>query len=532
MLYSDLLQLLRDRVRDRAQDTYLVFQEKPYSYAAIESLARRFQAALAKRGICPGDFVVLMLDNGPGFFASFFGAQMLGAIPVPISPKSTTHRIEYILDDSGAKAIMVDDHFFKNRFFDDIVTDKIKPLLLGCGEAAACEPAEQAAACHRTAFIQYTSGSTGDSKGAIISHEAVLANIEAFVKTMDFQPNTDIITSMMPLFHDMGLICFGLGSLYSGIPLYLFRQEAISLYHWLDSFGKHKATHSGGPNIFLHLANKVVRNPAKYDLSSLKMFICGSEPIFPSVVQAFEQRFSVTNVIKPAYGMAEISLCATITPVGEDYRIIDERIFSCGRPLDNVDLLILEDNGNKTNQPMVRGEVLVKTPSSMDGYLNRPEQSEQAFDDGFYKSGDEGFLDEVGNVYIVGRRKNLIIRGGEKFSPSDLEALSMEHGDVQMSGVVGVISDKNNPDEQIVLVMEVAKKVLDQEYAQRELAKKICVEAQERCRYMPDVIVYTNKGCIPVTNNGKLQHQVMRKAIEDDSFETVSKLATNKLLSR
>ena len=265
----------------------------------------------------------------------------------------------------------------------------------------------------------------GSAKGAVISHRAVLANLRGFTRELPVDGERDVLSSMMPLFHDMGLVCFGLGALYTGAPLVLYRQEAISLYHWLEGFARHRVTISGGPNIFLHLANRVVRDPTKYDLRSMRAFICGSEPISPAVVRVFEDRYRVKGKVKPAYGMAEITLCATLTAANDTYRVIDDRYISCGKPLEDVRIAILTSDRGVTREPYVSGEVLIETPSLMEGYLHRPELTQQTkYGAAATAPGTSASLDEEGRVYISGRKSNLIFRGGEKLAPSDLESIA------------------------------------------------------------------------------------------------------------
>lgn len=515
--FQTLTQMMAHRAENATDETWLHFQGKAYTYGDIWRTSALYRDELHRRDVLPGEYVLILMDNSPAFFNAFFGIARAGAVPVPLSPKSNSERLTYIVGDCRASLIITDKRFLTSRFAAENLTDELRPLLAEAECIEATDPINsEDRPANELAFIQYTSGSTGNAKGTMISHDAVLANIEAFTARFDLDPNVDVMSSMMPLFHDMGLICFGLGSIHSKTPLALYLQEAISLYHWLDSFATFKVTISGGPNIFLHLANKVVRDASKYDLSTCKMMICGSEPIFPEVVRTFEKKYNCPGIVKPAYGMAELSLCATITAHNEVPEVLKERYISCGTPLDNVELFILDDQGKFTLEPHISGEVVLRSPSQMSGYLNRP-NLDDSFINGFYKSGDEGFLDGQGRLYILGRRKNLIIRGGEKFSPADLESLASNRPEVVMAAVVGQSEDKMNSDL-IVLVAEVTKRLLDDPVSLEKLSAEICRESNKRFRYQPDRILFTAKGSIPFTTNGKLQHQVLRRRLEADNF--------------
>ncbi len=527
--FSNLIELLAHRAHVDDSAPWIHFQGATYSYAEIWRASTAFRDALYQRGVQPGQHVLLLLDNGPNFFSAFFGAARAGAVPVPLSPKSNGERLTYIVDDCAAALIFCDQRYLTSRFAAENLTPALRRLVLAA-ESVAELPALEAedAPCAHLAFIQYTSGSTGNAKGTMISHRAVLANLAAFSVRFQLRPG-DAMSSMMPLFHDMGLICFGLGSLYNRLPLALYLQEAISLFHWLESFAKFKVSHSGGPNVFLHLATKVVRDPSAYDLGSCRMMICGSEPIFPAVVARFEELYRCPGVVKPAYGMAELSLCATITAADELPHTVDGRFISCGRALDDTQLAILDAEGRRTTRAGVRGEVVLRSPSLMDGYLGRAHDPE-LFSDGYYRSGDEGFLDEQGRLYILGRRKNLIIRGGEKFSPADLESLALSYPEVVAAAVVGQRNDEDPIGfERIVLVLELAGKLLDNPLALERLCAELCRESNRRFRYQPDRILVTPKGTLPCTSNGKMQHQKLRQQIEHDVFQYHMEIIANLL---
>ena len=512
-------ELLEARARQTPDRNYLTFEGRSHSYAEVFAEATQCRHFLERRGVGFGDHVVLVLDNGPRFFAAFFGAQLCGAVPVPLSPKSPEERIDAIVSDCAAALILVDEAAAVAGARSIALSASSRAIAVSMSAIEALGPVRsRPAARPPVAFVQYTSGSMGNAKGAVISHRAALANIRGFTQALAIDPQRDVVSSMMPLFPDMGLVCFGLGTLYTGAPLVLYRQEAISLYHWLDGFARHGVTVTGGPNIFLHLANRVVRDPSKYDLRTLRAFICGSEPISPQVVRTFEAKYGVEGTVKPAYGMAEITLCATITGASDACRVIDDRYMSCGKPLPQVDVRILTGD-RLTREAYVSGEVIVETPSLMDGYLRRPDLTAEAMHGRGYASGDVGFLDEDGRIYITGRKSNLIVRGGEKFAPSDLEAIASLESDVQLCAVVGV-EDTATGAQAVVLVAEVDKAVRSNPDKAGELARRIAAAARKRIGYGPDRVVFAPKGRIPTTLNGKTRHAALRTLLASGNFSS------------
>jgi acyl-CoA synthetase (AMP-forming)/AMP-acid ligase II len=500
---ESLIGLLERRASEAPERTYLEHEGVSHGYARVLAGARRYQAALERAGVRRGGRVLLILDNGPEFFHAFFGVQAHGAIPVPLSPKSPAERLSAIAADCAAAFAFVSG--------DSPVTDALRGRTATPAEVEALAASSTAPARPVPgAFVQYTSGSTGQAKGAVISQRAVLANIAAFTEAMDVRPD-DVFSSMMPLFHDMGLVCFGLAPLWCGVPLVLYRQEAISLYRWLEGFGARRVTVSGGPNVFLRLANKLVADPRRYDLSSLRILLCGSEPIFPEVVREFERRFGVEGRVKPAYGMAEVTLCATMTGAADAYRIHEHRTISCGTPLRGVEVSILGGDGVVATAPFVTGEVLVESPALMTGYLGKPGLTREARHGRAYRSGDTGFLDDEGRLYVVGRHKNLIVRGGRKLAPSDLEAVASEFGEVVSSAAVPARGDAGaTHPEQVVLIAEVGRDALRDRPRLRALAARISAEAGARVHFRPDEVLFVRRGRIPVTLNGKVQHLELR----------------------
>jgi acyl-CoA synthetase (AMP-forming)/AMP-acid ligase II len=215
--------------------------------------------------------------------------------------------------------------------------------------------------------------------------------------------------------------------------------------------------------------------------------------------------------------MAEVSLCATMTRPNEPYRVHDERVISCGRALNGVQIAILTSAGAVSVAPFVDGEILIKTPALMDEYLHRPELTERAMHEGYYKSGDLGFLDADGNLFVSGRKKNLIIRGGEKYVPGELETVATLENEVAQCAVVGV-DDPKNAIQSIVLVAEIDKEVRARPGAVTSIAQRICDSARQRLGWGPELLVFTPRGRIPTTLNGKIQHVALKALLERNAF--------------
>jgi acyl-CoA synthetase (AMP-forming)/AMP-acid ligase II len=516
-----LVSILVSRAAKEPEKPYLSFQGEPHSYAEVLLGARRVRSALEALGVDAGGRVILLLENGPCFFHAFFGALLHGAVPVPLSPRSTPDRAQALAIDCGASAALGDLESAEILSAVERLGVPVATMDEALGELAS--PDAPVRGPH--AFVQYTSGSTGAPKGALLSQRAVVKNVRAFTRRMR-ATRSDVFGSMMPLFHDMGLVCFGLAPLYLGAPLFLYRAEALSLPRWIEGIARERITVTGGPDTLLRLATRVVRHPASLDLSSLRVVVCGSEPVFPGTVRRFEEMYRIPGRVKPAYGMAELSLCATLTGADETFASLDDRTVSCGRPIAGVRVAI-DDGSRFLMRPHVMGEILVASPALMDGYIGAGHGAERYAAPGVLRTGDVGFLDDQCRLHVVGREKILVIRGGEKLSPADVEGISASRTEVALAAAVGRDTSRG---EELALVLEVNRDLLSAPHAQRELARAICGDAQRRLGYRPDLVLFASRGRIPLALYGKVQHQTLRRQLAAGSFSAARVLGAAELV--
>jgi fatty-acyl-CoA synthase len=528
--HVNLVRMLAARALKNPAGACLIVSDEEHSYRSVWEGAMRVRAGLLGISVSSEDRICIALDNGPEFFHCFFGVLMAGCIPVPVSPKSSPERLRHIGRDCQARlAILEEPKPLRGKPSGEEAAEEPlfreiwrKPRLreLPAGYQSSGIPDLPPTAI---AFLQYTSGSTGASKGVIMTHAAVLANIDGFMERMGvgIGGQGEVFSSMLPLYHDMGLIGFGLGAIHAGVPLVLYHQEAFSLHSWLSGIKQHGVTITGGPNLFLHLANKHLGASPHIDLSPLRMLVCGSEPIHANVVEEFETRFGAKGKVKPAYGMAEVGLCATLTGPAEGFKVDKKGAVSCGKALANTEIAILTDQG-MTRAPGRTGEVLIKSPSAMVGYHGRPESRTACFLEGYVRSGDEGYLDAEGDLFILGRIKNLIIRGGEKYAPQDIERFANAREGIAMSGAVGVpplAGEKGgNYDERLCLVLEASRKLLEDSAAMEAVASAIGRDSFANSGIRPDVCFFVPANTLPFTVNGKLRHQALREMILSGSL--------------
>ena len=348
----------------------------------------------------------------------------------------------------------------------------------------------------------------------MISHRAVLASIAGFAGGLELRRG-DVFVSMLPMCDGPGLIWFGLAPLLSGNTLVLHRAAPVHVHAWLASVGKHRATITGAPDSLLHLANRVVEEPACFDLTSLRALVCISEPMRAERVQTFGSRFGVLSAIKPAYGSAELALCATMTQGRELARIDAQGHVACGRPLRGVEICIATEAGTLTSEPGTHGEIRVRSPAAMSGYWMRSHDSLRAFDaQGYLKTGDLGYVDAQGCLYVLGRVCDMLMSSGKKYSPHDLEAAATGMPAIRRAAVV----QSSRGDERIIAVLEVGGTLLQDEVELERLSCSYRTAAQARAGIAPSDCWFVPDGCLPCTDNGKMRHAALRAGIDHGRF--------------
>ena len=332
-----------------------------------------------------------------------------------------------------------------------------------------------------TALIQFTSGSTGVQKGVMLSHRAILANIRAFGEAVQPTPD-DKVVSWLPLYHDMGLIGVTLGSLALGMEAYLmsptdFTRDPI---RWMWALHQFRATISVANNSAIGRLARMCRiaprrfeqHPAyghggRLDLSCLRIMMNGAEPVTVQAMEAFQREFERFGLrreaLAPVYGLAEMALAVSFPDLAAPYRVCRERgeeWVSVGRPLHGFEIRIVGGEGSQLPAGHL-GEVIIDGPSLMDGYFGDPEATAQVIRerDGrrWLHTGDEGMIDLAGGLYITGRLKETVIKGGRNYAPAHLEeVLETVEGVRPGRSVVFGVTDARSGTQRVVAVVELA----------------------------------------------------------------------------
>ncbi|MDO9196470.1 AMP-binding protein, partial [Rhodoferax sp.] len=459
-------------------------------YADLHRDAVALAAGLRALGLDKGSKVAIMLPTGREFFAAFFGALYAGLVPVPLYPPARPSQLEDHLKRIAA--------ILRNAQARLLITvERAKPLAhllraqaealhgvhtvadLSLTDAPMLHPALTAS---DIAFLQYTSGSTGDPKGVILTHANLLANLRAMWSASKVG-STDTFVSWLPLYHDMGLIGACLGALYLGFHLVLMSPLAFLARpaRWLETIHRHRGTVSAAPNFAYELCLAKVTDTelATLDLSCWRLAFNGAEPVSPDTLERFAARFAPCGfqrtALMPVYGLAENTVGLSFGPVGRGPLVdrVDRatlardgvaqparsddaqalRIVSCGSPLPGHELRVVGASGRDLPE-REQGRVQFRGPSSTQGYLNNPAANQGLFDGDWLNTGDLGYM-AGGELFLTGREKDIIIRGGFNIHPQELETAVAGIAGVRKGGVaVFAATDRRSGTERLVVLAE------------------------------------------------------------------------------
>ncbi len=522
-------------------------REAPLSFGDLHASALKVAAGLLERSVTAGDRVAIMLATERAFFEAFFGTLYAGGVPVPVYPPFRRSQIEDhlrrqagILKNAGASVLIVAEELRNVGSLLFGLADSLKTIetvsrLADTTALGAPLPAEP----ETVALIQYTSGSTGDPKGVVLTHANLLANIRAMGEALEASSD-DIFVSWLPLYHDMGLIGAWLGSLYFAATAVIMPPLAFLADpgRWLRTISRHRATLSAAPNFAFELCCKRIRDEdiGRLDLRSLRMVVNGAEPVSPLTIARFIERFAPygfrPEMLAPVYGLAENSVGLAFPPAGRapviervdrkalsaDGRAIPAAagdqtalsVVACGRPIPGHQIRIVDDADRELPERR-QGRLQFKGPSATAGYFRNAQKSRTLFCGDWLESGDLAYLAN-GDVYITGRIKDIIIKAGRNIYPREIETLVGQVDGVR-KGCVAAIS---NPDQatgtdRLVVVAETALK-------DSETLAQLRRQATEACTVLldmpPDLIVFVPPRTVPKTSSGKIRRAATRALFE------------------
>ncbi len=506
------------------------------TYGQLARHASAYSHRFRAEGLKPGDAVVLFAHTAVDFVAALLGAQDAGLVGVPCpapepleSARRVAERVSEILVRSGARAML------------DVATAEPD------GELAAAVATSGAILLGPTgpgddpvpvflssrspfSYCQFTSGSGGRAKGVLLTHGNVAHNVDAIARAVELT-EADVGVSWLPLYHDMGLVAFVLCPLVTGFPVHLMPPLKFILrpVSWLELVSSVRGTLAASPNFGFALCTRKVSDAdlATLDLSSWRLAFNGAESVTRAVVDGFVTRFAACgfqlSAMLPCYGLAENTLCATTRRPREGTRFESLSreglathsvartdpsglaVASLGRPIGGQEVAALDADGTPLPERSV-GEIAVRGDSVMHGYLPGTVGELVVRPDGWLLTGDLGYLAE-GELYVVGRKKDLIIRGGRNYYPQDLEDAAAAVAGVRVGRAVA-FSVPGDESERVVLAVELRREW----EGDRDALKAGVRDAVFRTvRLVPDEILLVQPSTLPLTSSGKVMRPEARR---------------------
>ena len=449
-----LQEILQKSAKEFPQKTAIVFGEREISYAQLDLLSNKFANSLIKLGVKKGERAAIFLPNIPQFVVAYFGILKAGAVATAISPLNRDREVECQLNDSGARTIVTLDSLFatlvkvkqKTQLKNIIITGleeycykKTVPPNIphtlsfqGLLEKASCDfPKVQFHPNEDLATLQYTGGTTGTPKGAMLTHTNLVSNAFAFAVWIRGMAAQETFLAALPLFHIYGMTTSMTVPISLAAKIILMPKfESVKA---LDTIQRHKVSvFCGVPTMYQALlANSEL---SKYDLTSIRVCISGASSLPVQIQKQFMQITS--GLLAEGYGLTEASPVTHCSPV--DYTMKTVKVGSIGVPLPDTDARIVDlEKGEKNLNVGETGELTVKGPQVMKGYWNKPEETVLVLRDGWLFTGDIAHMDKDGYFYITDRKKDLIKTKDYSVYPQELEGILYEHPAVKLCAVVG-----------------------------------------------------------------------------------------------
>ncbi len=564
---ATLVEVLRSRAERRGEDLAYTFlldgetAEAHLTYAELDRRARGLAAFLARERIVPGERVLLLYPPGLDYVAAFFGCLYAGAVAVPAYPprsRRPSARLASIQESAGAKAVLSTSAVLSGL-------DRQLPrhpgvvwhVAEGAGmEAGAEEWRDPRVGEEALAFLQYTSGSTAAPKGVMLRHANLLANLEQ-IRLSFVQTPAERTVIWLPPYHDMGLIGGILTPLYAGNPGVLlapvsFLQRPL---RWLQAISRYQGTTSGGPNFAYDLCVEKVdeEERAKLDLSSWTLAFNGAEPVRAATLERFAEAFAPcgfrVEAFLPCYGLAEGTLLAAVgrrgagatvaafsagelekhraLPTDPDADPADVReLVGCGTAPEGARLLVVDPESRVPCGPGQVGEIWIAGPAVSAGYWGLPEVTAETFgarkadgDGPWLRTGDLGFLDNGGELFVTGRLKDLIILRGRNHYPQDIELTVERSHPALRPGCGAAFTVERDDEERLVVVQEVRREHRAEDPAELVAAIRRAVADEHEAQV--HAVVLLRPATIPKTTSGKIQRSACRARFLDGTLEAL-----------
>jgi long-chain acyl-CoA synthetase len=484
---NNLRSLLEDRVA-RSPSKEFLFSEvdgRRFTYHEFNVLVNRVAAMLSELGVTKGDVVSLLLPNSPEYIIAYFACWKIGAIAGPVNSLLKPHELTFILGNSEAKILLT------NSVFESAIRDIQKELpslqsvvTFDDVEAATSDLENGSYIRHESlepddeAIIIYTSGTTGKPKGCLLTHANLIANARQISEWLNFTPNDRLLT-IMPLFHMNAVSVTTMSALYAdGSTVISPKFSATKFWQIISDY---QVTSFGSVATMLSMLLTTYPDgvPEGLKTTQLRFAMCGSAPVPAEVLKRFEETFNC--LVIEGYGLSESTCRSTFNPPDER-----RKPGSCGLPIGNEMRVVDEQDREVTDGSL--GEIVLRGENILKGYYKNPDATATAFRNGWFHTGDIGYRDSEGFYFIVDRKSDMIIRGGENIYPREIDEVLYQHPAVAAAAVVGVPDELYGEDVAAFVVLRDDASITEdelKEFCRQQLADYKCPKTVRFVKEIP-----------------------------------------------
>lgn len=473
-------ELLRQRV-NAARDKPFLFSEidqRRFTYKEFETAVQRTASLLVANGIGRGDVVSLLLPNSVEYVIAYFACWQIGALAGPINSLLKAQEIAYVISNSEAKAWLVNSEFLP---IVEAIRDQVSPVIITFDNEAEVSADELGLSadlsCDDEAIIIYTSGTTGKPKGCLLTHGNVIANARQISGWLKFT-EADRLLTMMPLFHMNAVSVTTMSALYAGGSTVVSPKFSASRFWQIISGYQITSFGSVATMLSMLLSTYPDGVPAGLKTDQLRFAMCGSAPVPAEVLRRFEETFNC--LVIEGYGLSESTCRSTFNP--PDTR---RRPGSCGIPIGN-EMRVVDEEDREVGCGEL-GEIVLRGENILKGYYKNDAANETAFRNGWFHTGDIGYRDGEGYYYIVDRKSDMIIRGGENIYPREIDEVLYKHPDIAAAAVIGVPDDLYGEEVAAVVVLKPGASASEQEVIDYCKARLADFKCPKTVRFLDDI---------------------------------------------
>ncbi|HEU4796025.1 MAG TPA: long-chain fatty acid--CoA ligase [Pyrinomonadaceae bacterium] len=470
-------ELLRQRASVSPDKVFLLSEadKRQFTYREFEAAVRSVAGMLAAHGVGKGDVVSLLLPNSAEYIIAYFACWQLGALAGPVNGHLKAQEIEYVVSNSEAKLMLVNSEFLgkvETSRVPRVVFDSVSERDQNFKEEKTNQITEE-----DEAIIIYTSGTTGKPKGCLLTHGNVIANARQISKWLGFSEKDRLLT-IMPLFHMNAVSVTTMSALYAGGSTVVSPKFSASRFWQIVSDYQITSFGSVATMLSMLLSTYPDGVPEGLQTDQLRFAMCGSAPVPAEILRRFEETFNC--LVVEGYGLSESTCRSTFNP--PDQR---RRPGSCGLPIGNEMRVVDEDDRDVPEGEL--GEIVLRGENILKGYFKNEAATATAFRNGWFHTGDIGYRDADGFYYIVDRKSDMIIRGGENIYPREIDEVLYQHPQVAAAAVIGVPDELYGEEVAAVVVLKPEAKTSEQEVIEFCKARLADYKCPKTVRFVDDI---------------------------------------------